>query len=115
MRPASSLALSSDRASRVVAGPVPCAIITRQSRLSAFLGLSQGEGAVRAGPGIGDDQLDAPQTARRANLRRNSVQKVSTSERQISMPRTSWRPWLLTPHRHGHRDRDDAAALTHLQ
>ena len=38
-----------------------------------------------------------PRRPRRASLRRNSLQKVSASEGQMSRPSTSRRPSLLTP------------------
>ena len=47
--------------------------------------------------GVGDDELDAVQTAPPQLARRKSVQKVSASEGPMSMPSTSRLPSLLTP------------------
>jgi hypothetical protein len=54
------------------------------------------DGGLDALMGVGDNQLDAAQSAA-ASLRRNAVQNVSASEGPMSMPRTSRRPSLLTP------------------
>jgi hypothetical protein len=52
-----------------------------------------------------------PRRPRRLSLRKNSLQKVSTSDGPMSMPSTSRRPSALTPTAY---DRNDAGVAAHL-
>src|SRR5208283_4124494 len=56
-----------------------------------------------------------PRRPRRASLRRNSLQKVSASEGQMSRPSTSRRAVAVDADGDRHGGRDDAAAPPHLQ